>query len=148
MIQKLSRNRLERRNTQSTLLLGGVRYMINMLLYIIEAWQLSLQMWAKPASNVIILGGNFGGGAASARKEWADNHFCSAHFSLALAAHLAPKCSPGTLPLSEPASSLPWALGSLSCVVVDVARGLRCQLWRPDTFFIAPPLLAKTFCSM
>ena len=44
MIQKLSRNRLERRNTQSTLLLGGVRYMINMLLYIIEAWRLSLQM--------------------------------------------------------------------------------------------------------
>lgn len=72
MIQKLSRNRLERRNTQSTLLLGGVRYMINMLLYIIEAWRLSLQMSAKPASNTIRLGGNFGGGAASARKEWAD----------------------------------------------------------------------------
>ena len=33
MIQKLSRNRLERRNTQSTLLLGAVRYMINILLY-------------------------------------------------------------------------------------------------------------------
>ena len=72
MIQKLSRNRLERRNTQSTLLLGGVSYMINKLLYIIEAWRLSLQMWAKPASNTIRLGGNFGGGAASARKEWAD----------------------------------------------------------------------------
>ena len=26
----------------------------------------------KPARNVIRLGGNFGGGAASARKEWAD----------------------------------------------------------------------------
>ena len=72
MIQKLSRNRLERRNTQSTLLLGGVRYMINMLLYIMEAWQLSLQMSAKPASNVIRLGGDFGGGAACTRKEWAD----------------------------------------------------------------------------
>lgn len=70
MIQKLSRNRLERRNTQSTR--RGVRYMINMLLYIIEAWRLSLQMSAKPASNTIRLGGNFGGGAASARKEWAD----------------------------------------------------------------------------
>lgn len=67
MIQKLSRNRLERRNTQSTR--RGVRYMINMLLYIIEAWRLSLQMSAKPASNTIRLGGNFGGGAASARKE-------------------------------------------------------------------------------
>ena len=72
MIQKLSRNRLERRNTQSTLLLDGVRYMINTLLYIIEAWRLSLQMSAKPASNTIRLGGNFGGGAASARKELAD----------------------------------------------------------------------------
>lgn len=72
MIQKLSRNRLERRNTQSTLLLDGVRYMINTLLYIIEAWRLSLQMSAKPASNTIRLGGNFSGGAASARKEWAD----------------------------------------------------------------------------
>ena len=70
MIQKLSRKRLERRNTQSTR--RGVRYMINMLLYIIEAWRLSLQMSAKPASNTIRLGGNFGGGAASARKEWAD----------------------------------------------------------------------------
>lgn len=70
MIQKLSRNRLERRNTQSTR--RGMRYMINMLLYIIEAWRLSLQMSAKPASNTIRLGGNFGGGAASARKEWAD----------------------------------------------------------------------------
>lgn len=70
MIQKLSKNRLERRNTQSTR--RGVRYMINMLLYIIEAWRLSLQMSAKPASNTIRLGGNFGGGAASARKEWAD----------------------------------------------------------------------------
>lgn len=70
MIQKLSRNRLERRNTQSTR--RGVRYMINMLLCIIEAWRLSLQMSAKPASNTIRLGGNFGGGAASARKEWAD----------------------------------------------------------------------------
>ena len=70
MIQKLSRNRLERRNTQSTR--RGVRYMINMLLYIIEAWRLSLQMSAKPASNTIRLRGNFGGGAASARKEWAD----------------------------------------------------------------------------
>lgn len=79
MIQKLSRNRLQRRNPQSTLLLGGVRYMIN-----------------KPASNVIRLGGNFGGGAVSARKEWADNHFCSAHSSRALAAHLAPKFSPNS----------------------------------------------------
>lgn len=54
MIQKLSRNRLERRNTQSTR--RGVRYMINMLLYIIEAWRLSLQMSAKPASNTISRG--------------------------------------------------------------------------------------------
>jgi len=44
MMQKLSRNRLKRRNTESTLIMGAVRYMINMLLYIIEAWQLSLQI--------------------------------------------------------------------------------------------------------
>ena len=59
-------------------------------------------------------------------------------------ANLAPKFS-RTRALSEPASSLQWALGRLSSVVVDVARGLRCQLWRPDMFFIAPPLLANIF---
>ena len=41
---------------------------------------------------------------------------------------------PRTRALSEPASSLQWALGSLSSVVVDVAQGLRCHLWRHDMF--------------
>ena len=40
---------------------------------------------------------------------------------------------PRIRPLREPASSLPWGLGSLSSVVVDVTKGLRCQLWRPDS---------------
>ena len=49
MIQKLSRNRLERRDTQSTLLLGAARYMqhrkytfVHVTCLQKEAWQLSL----------------------------------------------------------------------------------------------------------
>ena len=87
MIQKLSKNRLERRNTQSTLLLGGVRYMINMLLYIIEAWQLSLPETSEGSGEILVAE------PPAREKNGPMNHFCSAQASRALAGNLAIACS-------------------------------------------------------